>query len=170
MLDHHTGTVSVPGARQPNAPQAVRIAAWVMYYGAIASLIRVVMAFVSASATKSAIAHSYPTLSASSVTTVTRVAVLGGAAVALVSGVLFAWIARTSLAGKNGARIAATVLCAVAILFALLSLGYGARSSEDQILNFVVAGIGLISTCLLWQRSSNGYFQENVTVSESALS
>jgi hypothetical protein len=163
MLDNHAETVAVRDTLQPNPPHAVRLAAWVMYTGAVASAIRVVIAFVTADATKTAIRHRYPTLSSSSVTTVTHFAVISGTALSLIAAGLFVWIARMCLDGKDWARITATALCAVAILFAFLGLAYGARSSADQILDFVVAGIGLAATCFLWPRSSNGYFRQSTS-------
>jgi hypothetical protein len=161
MLDHHTETIARGDILQPGAPDAVRLAAWVMYAGAVASAVRVAVAFATAGATKTAIAQKYPTLSASSLTTVTHVAVIGGAAVALIAGVLFVWIARVCMAGKNWARITGTVLCAIGVLFAVLDLTVGARSSADLVMNYVVAGIGLVSICPLWQRSSSAYFRQS---------
>jgi hypothetical protein len=160
MLDHHTETIARRDTLQPSAPHAVRLAAWVMYAGAVASAIRVVVAFVTAGATKTAIAHKYPTLSASSLADVTHVAVIGGAAVALIAGVLFVWIARVCMEGRNWARITGTVLCAIGVLFAVLDLTLGTRSSGDLIMNYVVAGIGLVSICPLRQRSSSAYFRQ----------
>jgi hypothetical protein len=50
------------------------------------------------------------------------------------------------------------VFCALGILGAFVGLA-GGRSPAAVIMGFVVAGIGLLSVCLLWQRSSNAYYE-----------
>jgi hypothetical protein len=155
----HEGTQA-----RPSAPLAVRNAARVMYAGAVASVILIVVEFVTAGATKTALGRRYPRLSASELTTVTHFTVISEAVVALIAAVLFVWIARTCMDGKNWARITATVLCGLGILEAFLALTVphlrAGRSSADLIVSFVVAGIGLVSICILWQRSPNAYFRQ----------
>jgi hypothetical protein len=161
MIQQHTDTAQRPDTRRPTAPAAVRNAALVMYAGAVASVARVVVTFVASAATKTAIGHKYPQLSAGAINTVTHVAVIGGAVAALIDAVLFVWIARACLRGKNWARITATVCCALGLLDILtvsLNLGAG-RTAANVIMSSVVAGIGLVSICLLWQRGPNAYFQ-----------
>lgn len=164
MLDHHAQTIPQPDTLQPSAPVAVRNAARVMYAGAVASVILVVVEFVTAQATKTALGRRYPRLSASELTTVTHFTVISEAVLSLIGAVLFVWIARRCLAGKNWARITATVLAALGTLAAFLALTlpglHAGWSSADLIVRFVVAGIGLISVGILWQRSSNGYFRQ----------
>jgi VIT1/CCC1 family predicted Fe2+/Mn2+ transporter len=68
-----------------------------------------------------------------------------------------AWIALECVQGKNWARTTATVFCALGILGAFIGLDAG-RSPATVIMGFVVAGIGLISVSMLWQRSPNAFF------------
>lgn len=164
MLDHNTETVPRLDMLLPSAPLAVRNAAWVMYTGAVASVILIVVEFVTAQATKTALGRRYPRLSASGLTSVAHFTVISEAVVALIAAVLFVWIARACMDGRNWARVTATVLCGLAIVGAFLALtlpglrvGWG---SADLSLRFVVAGIGLVSICILWQRSSNAYFRQ----------
>jgi Co/Zn/Cd efflux system component len=108
--------------------------------------------------------RAYPRLSASDLTTLTHFTVASEAVAGLIAAVLFVWIARACLQGKNPARITAAVLCGLAIVGAFLALTVpdlrADRSSADLIVSFVVAGIGLVSTCILWQRSSSAYFRQ----------
>jgi hypothetical protein len=161
MIEHSTDTAPRPGLLRPAAPLAVRNAALVMYVGAAACVIRAVVDFVAEGPTKTVIEHKYPQLSASSVNTVTHIAVIGGAVSALISAVLFVWIARACLHGKNWARITGAVFCALGLLDILtVSLNVGAgRTAANVVMSAVVAGIGLISVCLVWQRGSNAYFR-----------
>ena len=152
-----TQTTVRPAALQPATPLAVRNAAWVMYAGAVASVARGVAYLVTERATKAALAHRFPRLSAGDITTLTHAMVIAGSVAGLIGAVLFAWIALESVAGKNWARVTGTVFCALGILGAFVGLDAG-RSSAAVVAGFVVAGIGLASVCLLWQRSSNAFF------------
>jgi hypothetical protein len=164
MLDHYAQTVPRRDALRPTAPQAVRNAAWVMYTGAVAALVLVVVEFVTAQATKTALGHRYPSLSARDLAAVARFTVISEAVVALIVAVLFVWVARRCLDGKNWARITATVLGALGTLDAFLALTvahlHAGHSTADLIVGFVIAGIGLVSICILWLRSSNAYFRQ----------
>ncbi len=157
MTEHITQTAPRPGALRPATPLAVRNAAWVMYAGAVASAARGVAYLVTEQATKAALAHRLPRLSAGDITTLTHAMVIAGSVAGLIGAVLFAWIAPECVAGKNWARITGTVFCALGILGAFVGLDAG-RSSAAVITGFVVAGVGLASVCLLWQRSSNAFF------------
>lgn len=161
MIDHNTATAQRPGTLQPAAPLAVRNAARVMYAGAVASVTRSVVDFVTAGATKMAIEHKYPQLSAGAINTVTHTSVIGGAVTALIGAVLFVWIARACTQGKNWARITGTVFCALGLLSILTaSLDVGATGTAANVItSCVVAGIGLVSICILWRRGPNAYFQ-----------
>jgi len=160
MIEQHAHTIPRPGTLQPAAPLAVRNAARVMYAGAAACVIRAVVDIVTAGAAKTAIARKYPKLTAGDITTVTHITVISGAAAALIGALLFVWIARVSVEGRNWARVTATVFCALGLLDVLVaSLDVGAgRTIANLIMSSVVAGIGLVSICALWQHSANAYF------------
>jgi hypothetical protein len=157
MTEHTTQTAPRPPALRPTTPPAVRNAARVMYAGAAASVARGAAYLVTGRATKAALEHRFPRLSAGDIAALTHGMVIVGSIAGLIGAVLFAWIALECVAGKNWARITATVFCALGILGAFVGLDTG-RSSAAVIMGFVVAGIGLISVCLLWQRSSNAFF------------
>jgi len=152
-----TQTTVRPAALQPATPLAVRNAAWVMYAGAVASVARGVAYLVTERATRAALEHRFPRLSAGDITTLTHAMIIAGSIAGLIGAVLFAWIALECVAGKNWARITAAVFCALGILGAFIGLDTG-RSSAAVIMGFVVAGIGLVSVCMLWQPSSNAFF------------
>jgi hypothetical protein len=158
MIEQHTQTGQRPDIARPAAPLAVRNAAWVMYAGAVASVVRGVVYLVTARATKAALELRYPRLSAHSITALTHVTDIAGAVGGLIGAAVFVWIARACLGGKNWARITATALGALGILGAFVSQHYD-RSSANLIMGFVIAGIAAVTICLLWQRSSNAYFR-----------
>jgi hypothetical protein len=65
---------------------------------------------------------------------------------------------------QNWDRITATAPCALGILDVFLALTVShlraGSSTADLIVSFVLTGIGLVSICILWQRSSNAYFRQ----------
>jgi hypothetical protein len=158
MTEHNTQTAARPDVLRPAIPAAVRNAAWVMYAGAVASVVRGVIYLVTTRATKAALEHRFPRLSAAHITTLTHATVIAGSVAGVIGMAAFVWIALECLHGKNWARITATVFCALGILGAFVGL-VGGRSPASLIMGFVVAGIGLLSVCLLWQRSSSAYFE-----------
>ena len=115
-----------------------------MYTGAVAAVILIVVEFATAGATKTALGRRYPRLSANELTTITHVTVISEALVALIAAVLFVWIARSCMDGKNWARITAAALCALGILDAFPALAVphlrADKSLADLILSFFVAG------------------------------
>jgi hypothetical protein len=158
MTEHTTQTAARPDTLRPAAPLAVRNAAWVMYAGAVASVARGVIFLMTQRAAKAALEHRFPRLSAATITTLTHVTVIAGAVAGVVGALLFVWIARECLEGKRWAQITATVFCALGILGAFVGLDTG-RSPASVIMGFAVAGIGLVSVCMLWQRGSNAFFR-----------
>lgn len=158
MTEHNTQTAVRPDAPQHTAPLAVRNAARVMYAGAVASVARGVVYLVTERATKAALEHRFPRLSAATITTLTHATVIAGAVTGVVGALLFVWIARECLERKRWAQITATAFCALGILGAFVGLDTG-RSPASVIMGFAVAGIGLVSVCLLWQRGSNAFFR-----------
>jgi hypothetical protein len=158
MIEYHARTDQRLDSLRPAAPLAIRNAAKVMYAGAAASAVHFVIALVTAGPTKTAIQHKHPQLSASALTTVTDVTVIAGAVVALIGVTAFIWIARACLAGKNWARVTATVLAALGLLSAVYEPSTG-RATADLILTFVIAAIGVVTVAMMWLRSSNAYFR-----------
>ena len=144
--------------QRPPVPASVLYAGRVMYAGAVVAVIQAVVFLVTASATKSAIEAKHPHMSASTVSTVTHIAVIFVAVVAPISAVLFIWIARSCKSGRNGARVTGTVIFAIAVLGTAYNLGPGVQTTVNVIFTFLVDLIGLAAVVLLWQRSSSAYF------------
>ncbi len=159
MIEQNTQTGQRPGIARPATPAAVRNAARVMYAGATASVARAVVSLETEGATRTALEHRYPRLSAHSITTLTHVTVIAVAVVALIGAVIYIWLARKCTEGKNWARITATVLGALEVLGAFLGLDAG-RSPADVVVGFVIAAIWVAAICMLWQRGSTAYFED----------
>jgi hypothetical protein len=142
---------------RPDPPASLRQAVKVMYLGALLGAVHAVIYVVTAGAQKSAIAQRYPHLTPHHLATLTNIAVITGAVVAVIGAILYVWIARSCLKGKNGARVTGTVLFAIAVLGAVYDF-ISPLSTLNRI--FVVVGVltGLAAVVLLWQRRSSAYF------------
>lgn len=158
MIEYHAETSQPAGTLQPDVPAAVRNAGRVMYAGAVASVIHVAVVFVTTGATKTAIEARTPHLSAGTLSTLTSVTVIATAAIGVIEAVLFIWVARACMRGKNSARITGTVFAVLGVLIAIYDVSAG-RSAASLILSFVVAAIGLASVAILWLRGSSAYFR-----------
>jgi hypothetical protein len=142
----------------PDPPAALLTAVKVMYAGAVFAVIQAVVFATTVSATKSVIKAKHPHMSASALTTTTHAGVIFEVVGAVISAVLFVWIARSCRAGKNRARITGTALFGVAVLITAYSLGPGAETTLQLILTVLGALIGLAAVVLLWQRSCSAWF------------
>jgi hypothetical protein len=157
-----SGPSQVPGSPQTIAPPPVLRAVQLMYAGAAASLIGIIVDMTTLSATKSAIIKHNATLTATQVNNAEHFAIglfiVGG----LIAAGLWLWMARTNRAGKSWARIVSTVLFAIDTISVLVGIG-GASSvsggGPTRIYGILVWLIGLAAIVLLWQRASSDYFR-----------
>jgi hypothetical protein len=145
----------------PAIPQSVTRAVQLMYVGAAASLIGIVITILDRHAIRNALAtrNTAHRLTTSQLNTDYH-AVLGASIVIGLIGVgLWLWMAYSCKAGKGWARIVSSVL------FGLDTLGLlaGAVTSAGaaRIYSIVVWLIGLGAIIFLWQRSSTEYFKSS---------
>jgi len=148
---------------QPAAPipQSVTRAVQLMYAGAVASLIGIVIGLTTTGSLRSAIEKRSPTMTAAHVTDAVHLeigfAIVGG----LIGAGLWIWMAQSNKAGKNWARILSTVLFAISTISTLASLAGSALAGGgvSRIYGILVWLIGLAAIILLWKRSSTDYFK-----------
>jgi len=144
---------------QPPTPPSVVRAVQVMYAGAAASLIGIVIDMTTLSSTKSEIIRRNPSLTATQVANAEHVAI----GLFIVSGVLGAalwvWIAQMCKVGRNWARIAGTVLFAIDTLSVFLGAATVPGGGATRIYSILIWLIGLAAVILLWQRASSNYFR-----------
>lgn len=157
MVDsRHQDAPPVSGSRLV-PPASLLAAVKVMYAGAVASVLRAVVYVATQGREKTAIQRRYPQLSASTLRSVTHVAVTGGVIASLLGAALFIWIARSCRSGRNWARVTALVLSAVGVLAAIYDL-FSPLAAAWTIASFVICLIGLAAALLLWRNSSSTWF------------
>ena len=160
MYQPYPGGAQVPEpSDRPPAPPSVLRAVQVMYAGAAASLIGIIIDMTTLSSTKSEIMRRNPSLTATQVANAEHVAI----GLFIVSGLLGAglwiWIAQMSKAGRNWARIVGTVLFAIDTISVFAGAATVAGGGATRIYSILVWLIGLAAVILLWQRASSDYFR-----------
>lgn len=150
---------------RPPIPQSVTRAVQVMYLGAVASLIGIVVDLLLRHSLRTAIADHATTngkrLTNTQVTDAYHVELAVLVIVGLIEIGLWIWMAQANKAGKNWARITSTVFFALNTLGAIGGLAGGAftGASATRIYGLVIWIIGAAAIILLWQRASTQYFK-----------
>lgn len=157
-----TGGAAEPEPQRPAPPTPVLQAVKLMYAGAIVSAVSLIITLVTVGSLKTAIHNADPSLSASKL----HSAEVAAVAVAIIFGLigigLWLWMAYANKAGKNWARITATVFFGLDTLSILTSF----RQAEpvlSRLVSILVWLIGLGAIVLLYQRESSAYFTASKT-------
>jgi hypothetical protein len=160
-----------PGGAEPpepaltTAPPSITRAVRVMYAGAAASVIGIIIDLTTYSSLQNALAtrrrKNGQLMTHAQVVDLAHVEAVAFVVGGLIAAGLWIWMARSSRAGKSWARTVSTVLFAISTISAFVSIGGGALAADDasRIYGFVVWIIGLVAIILLWQRASSGYFK-----------
>jgi hypothetical protein len=152
------GSNQMPVPSRPPVPQSVTRAAQAMYVGAVASLIGIIIAFLTRHSIRSAILAHNHTLTTSKLNT-TYHAELGALLIGgLIEIGLWIWMAQSSKAGKSWARITATVLFGIDTL-GLIAGAAVANGGATRIYGIVPWVVGLVAIIFLWRRESTAFFK-----------
>ena len=147
-----------PAGDRPPAPQSVLNAVKFMYAGAAVSLVGTIISLTTVGGLKTAISKAYPKDTAAQVHSLEVSTIVGLVISGLLGVGLWILMARLNLAGRNWARIVASVL------FGINTLGL-VRSfiSPNTVLGLAYAIVlwaaGLGAIYFLWQRESSDFFQ-----------
>jgi len=147
-----------PSSRPP-IPQSVSRAVQIMYVGAAASIIGIVIDMTTLSSTKAEIIKRSPNLTPTQVTNAEHFAVGLFIVSGLIGAALWLWMAQSCKAGKGWARIVSSVLFGIETISVLAGAAAVASGGAVRIFGIVVWLIGLAAIILLWQRPSTQYFK-----------
>lgn len=155
-----------PSGDQPPLPRPVATAVRVMYAGAWASLLGIVIDLVTVHSLQARlVTMTNPNgtrLTPAQVTQQEHLAIGSLIVMGLVGIALWIWMARGNRDGKSWARTVSTVIFGIATVGVIGDAnGSSALAStiETRIWGIVVWLIGLVAVVLLWQRGSAGYFR-----------
>ena len=158
MYQPYPGQAQLPETQRPPAPASVLTAVKVMYAGAAASILGIVVDILTVGATKTAIARRSPHLSASQINSSQHVLVAGFIAGGVIAAVVWIVLARACLHGRNWGRITGTVLFALSCVDTLVGLT-APLAVAVRLWGALVWLIALTAIVLLWQRSSGAFFK-----------
>ncbi len=153
------GTQLPEPATRPPVPQSITRAVQLMYAGAAASLIGIIIALTTLSSIKSQIISKNPSLTTTQVNNAEHVAIGVLVASGLIGAALWLWMAQSSKAGKNWARIVSTVLFAIETINVVAGASAISSGGASRIYSIVIWLIGLGAIIFLWRRSSTEYFK-----------
>ena len=160
MYQPYPGGAQVPeSSDRPPAPPSVLRAVQVMYVGAAASLIGIIIDMTTLSSTKSEIIRRNPNLTATQVANAEHVAIGLFIVSGLLGAGLWVWIAQMCKLGRNWARIVGTVLFAIDTISVFAGAATLPGGGATRIYSILVWLIGLAAVILLWQRASSDYFR-----------
>ena len=161
MYQPYPGESRTPESTRPPIPQSVTRAVQLMYAGAAASLIGIIIGLTTLSSTKSEIIKRYPNYTTTQVNNAEHVAIGAAIVVGLIAVGLWLWMAQSNKAGKSWARIVSTVLFGLETLSVLAGAASAgvASGSAARFYGIVVWLIGLAAIILLYQRQSSEYFK-----------
>jgi hypothetical protein len=140
------------------APASVRNAARVMYVGAAASILGIIIDILTVGATKKAIEKRSHHLTASQINSSQHVLVIAFIIGGLIGAAAWFFLARSCLGGKNWARITGTALFALATVDTLGGLG-APIAGLVKIWAILVWLVGLTAVVFLWRRTSTAFFK-----------
>jgi hypothetical protein len=157
-----TGGAAEPEPQRPEPPTPVLQAVKLMYAGAIVSAISLIVTLVTVGSLKTAIHNADPSLSASKLHSAEVAAVAVAVIFGLIGIGLWLWMAYANKAGKNWARITATVFFGLDTLSILTSFRQG-EPVFSRLISILIWLIGLGAIVLLYQRQSSAYFSASKT-------
>jgi hypothetical protein len=160
MYQPYPGGSQVPETAPPAAaPTSVTRAVQVMYVGAAASLIGIIITVVDRHAIRTALANNNHKLTASQLNTdyhaAIGVAIVGG----LIGVGLWIWMAFMCKAGRSWARIVSTVFFGIETLELAVGSARTGSGGAVRIYGIVIWLIGLVAVIFLWQRPSTQFFR-----------
>jgi len=149
----------LPETQRPPVPASVLNAIKIMYVGAAASLLGIVIDIVTISATKNAIARHSKNMTASQVASTQHVLIAGFIAGGVIAAAVWIGLALACRRGHNWARITGTVLLGLATLDTIAGLTAPVATAA-KLWALVPWLAGLAAVALLWRRDSSAYFRQ----------
>lgn len=157
MYQPYPTGAQMPDIQRPPVPPSVANAVKVMYAGAAASIVGIVLEIVTVNATKSAIEKKSPHLSASQVNASQHALVAGFIVSGVIAAALWIFIAYNCNSGRSWARRLGTALFAIATIDAA-GAAVAPEAALVKVWQLVVWLIGLAAVIFLWKRDSTAFF------------
>ena len=159
-MQQYPTSAQMPEHTRPAIPPQVTNAVRVMYAGAAATVVGIIIEILTVNATKTAIEKRSPHLTASQVNSSQHILIIGFLVGGLIALVAWIVLARACRNGQNWARITGTVLFGLATVD-LIGSAVSPVAVAVKAWWPVIWLIGLAAVILLWQRASTAFFKGN---------
>jgi serine/threonine protein kinase len=146
-----------PAPQRPWQPTPVLVAVWLMYAGAAASLLGMLVDLLGIAQLRAAYLNNHPLASVNHVNTLYGADDLGVIVGSVVSIGLWLWLASACKKGRGWVRTVGTVLLGVDTLGLLATIGRPGIPAIKAI-HVLIWLIGLVTVIFLWRRQSSDYF------------
>jgi len=166
MYQQYPTSGPTPEPQRQTAPNSVQTAVKLMYAGAALSLIELIVSLVTVASLKTAILKKFPNYTSAQVHSAETAIVAGVVIEAVIAIGLWIWMARANRAGKNWARITATVFFGLDTLSLLAALRQ-AEPALSRTISLLTWLVGLGAVILLWQKISSAYYAASAPGSRS---
>jgi hypothetical protein len=143
----------------PGPPSSILTAVKLMYVGAALSAISFVTSLLTQDSVREQALEGDPTLTDSELDAIVSIGIVIGVFIGLIGILLWVWMAETNRRGKNWARIVATVLGAINIVFTLIGLFIGQSSGLVVVFSVISAVLAAVILYLLYRPESNAYYE-----------
>lgn len=140
-------------------PSTIRTAVRLMWVGAALSLLGALTIFFVTDQIRDEVRTSEPSLTSSEVDSAVAVLVTFTVISGLVTVGLWLWMAIANGKGKNWARVVATVLGALNVLFTLASLGLDTANGPGLAFSFASVALAVVVLVLLYRPESSRFYE-----------
>jgi hypothetical protein len=144
---------------KPTPPPSILTAVKLMYAGAVLSAISFLTSLLTQDSAREQALESNPELTESQLDTAVVVGLTIAVVVGLLAILLWVWMAESNRRGKSWARIVATVLGALNIVFTVVGLMIGQSSGLVVVFSLISAALAAVILYLLYRPDSNAYYE-----------
>ncbi|HEX2363302.1 MAG TPA: hypothetical protein VHI11_14635 [Jiangellaceae bacterium] len=144
---------------KPTPPPSILTAVKLMYAGAVLSGISFVTSLLTQESAREAALENNPSLTESELDTAVAIGITIAVVVGLIAILLWVWMAESNRRGKSWARIVATVLGALNIVFTVVGLMIGPGSGLVVAFSLISAALAAVILYLLYRPDSNAYYE-----------
>jgi hypothetical protein len=158
MQPYPSSSTQLPTVPRPPIPSQVKTAIKVMYGGAAASIIGILIDILTVNATKTAIEKHSHHLTASQINSSQHVLVIGFIVGGVIGAAVWIFLARACQNGHSWARTVSTVLFGLATVDLIIGT-VSPVAGAVRLWGVVVWLVGLVAVIFLWQRASTAFFK-----------
>ena len=162
MYQPYPSGTRLPEVQRPPIPPQVANAVKVMYIGAAASILGIVIDILTVGATKTAIEKRSHHLTASQVNSAQHVLVIAFIVGGVIGAAVWIFLARACKNGHSWARTTGTVLFALATVDFLVGVSAAPIAGAVRLWQLITWLPGLVAVILLWRRPSADFFKGRI--------